>query len=187
MNRFSYIVVLCIIFIGIFLATVINTPREWLGAQFEITPLIVAYVALRGSAGEAAFAAAFGGLFLDSLSMNPLGISILPLFLIAVVLQSSKEIMVVNSTYTQFIVGLCAGAASPVLTMFMMLLVDGPEPMLGWVTLWHLTRLSLPCGLLSPILFKTMDRLDGMLTYPSYPQISESMVSGNRQIKRGKH
>ncbi len=187
MSRFAYIVILCLAFISIYVATIFDAPRVWLGAQFEITPLIIAYIALRGTAGEAAFASAFGGLLMDSVSMNPLGVSILPLFLISLVLQSSREIMVVESTYTQFIVGLCTGAAGPIMTIMVLGIVDGPEMLLGWVSFWHLTWLSLPCGILAPFLFKLMDKLNTMVTYPRYPQISESMVRGNREIKRGRH
>ena len=56
-------------------------PRRaiWLGAQIDLLPALMVYAALNAGLPTVALLAVFGGLWFDTLSANPLGISILPL------------------------------------------------------------------------------------------------------------
>ena len=50
----------------------------------------------------------------DSLSANPLGVSVLPLFLVGFLIYRQRELILRDQPFAQFVLGLGASAAVPV-------------------------------------------------------------------------
>ena len=82
MNPFQSILILVAAFLAVFAETALSAPRHLLGAQIDLLPAIMVYAALNTGLPTISLLAIFGGLSFDSLSANPLGISILPLFIV---------------------------------------------------------------------------------------------------------
>ena len=59
-------------------------PRLWLGFQPDLTPALLVFVGMTMGAGYVSSLALVSGLWLDSLSANPFGISVFPLFFICI-------------------------------------------------------------------------------------------------------
>ncbi len=56
--------------------------RHLLGAQVDLLPVLMVYTALNAGLPVIASLAVLGGLGFDALSANPLGVTILPLFIV---------------------------------------------------------------------------------------------------------
>ena len=79
MNIFQTILILAAAFLAVFGEATLSAPRNLLGAQIDLLPALMVYAALNSGLPTIALLAMFGGLWFDTLSANPLGISILPL------------------------------------------------------------------------------------------------------------
>src|SRR5215472_7104705 len=82
MKALNSILVLATAFILVFVESVFQVPRHLLGAQIDLLPALMVYAALNTNIVVISLLAVFGGLWFDSLSANPLGLMILPLFVV---------------------------------------------------------------------------------------------------------
>ena len=105
-----------------------------------------------------------GGLWFDSLSANPLGVTVLPLFAIGLAIHLKRELILRDQTFAQLVLGLGASAAAPVLTL-LLLLTMGRAPLLGWGTLWQLVVLSVGGAIATPICFELFGWLQRTLVH----------------------
>ena len=88
----------------IFLQSHWQEPRRWLGFQPDFTPALMVFVGLTMGAGYVSTIALMSGLWLDSLSANPFGMSIFPLFLVGwIVFCFRKKIMGCRYAYYNFL------------------------------------------------------------------------------------
>jgi hypothetical protein len=74
------ILILLVTLLTVFAQAALPGFRPWFGAQVDLLPALMIYTALTSNIGMVAGIAVVGGLALDSLSANPLGVSLLPLF-----------------------------------------------------------------------------------------------------------
>ena len=79
MNFFNSILILAAAFLAVFAEAAFQLPRHLFGAQVDLLPALMIYAALNADLVTVSLLAALGGLWFDSLSANPLGVSILPL------------------------------------------------------------------------------------------------------------
>lgn len=183
MTRLNIILTLGAAFLVVFLQSTVTVFRNLLGAQPDLLPSLVAYAALTSGMGLATSVAVCGGLWTDALSRNPLGISILPLFLAALIIERYRGLILREESYAQFITGLCASAAVPALTLMMML--NSPlTPLVGWGSVWQWVVMAVLGGAMTPLWFRAFGWMLRMLSYESLP---DPMSSSNRQIKRGRN
>jgi hypothetical protein len=140
------------------------------------------YTALTNGIGMIALLAVCGGLWLDSLSLNALGASVLPLLVIGLAIYSSRELLMREHKFAQIILGFSAGGFQPLGTLFILLNV-GAAPSLGWISLWQWFVMALGCGVLTPVCFALFDRLHHAF---DYPQASHISFRPDREIKRGR-
>ncbi|MBM3845073.1 MAG: hypothetical protein FJ405_02145 [Verrucomicrobia bacterium] len=182
MNRLNVIFTLCAAYGIVFLQTSVNWPRALLGAQPDLLPSLVVYAALTSGLGLSTTISICGGLWMDSLSRNPLGISILPLFLAGVIIERYRGLILRDQTYAQFVIGACASAAAPVITLIL-ILNTSLEPMVGWTSLWQWGVMALAGGFMTPAWFWLFAWL---LRGFSYETIQDPTGHSNRQIKRGR-
>lgn len=183
MNAITLILIMVCTFLVVFAQSTVDFVRVWLGAQIDLLPALVVYAALSGNPLLTSLIAVFGGLWLDSLSFNPLGVSIGPLMLTGMVLLHFRELVLREQLSAQFVMGLAAGAAVPLMVV-LLLLTMGKQPLLGWGSLWQWLVMSVGCGAATPVVFRVFDRFEHWLSYQPLP---ETTFTHNREMKRGRY
>jgi rod shape-determining protein MreD len=182
MNWLNTILVLGAAFLAVFWEAAFSGLRHLLGAQVDLLPPLMVYAALCTSMTTVTLLALCGGLWFDSLSANPLGVTVLPLFAIGLALHLKRDLILRHETFAQLILGLGASAAAPVLTL-LMLLTMGHALTLGWGTLWQLVVLSVGGAIATPICFTLFDWLQRALVHH---HASEASFRPDREIRRGR-
>jgi rod shape-determining protein MreD len=175
-------IILVAAFLSVFWEGAFHAPRQFLGAQIDFLPPLMVYAALRAGVETVALLAIFGGLWLDSLSANPLGITVLPLFAVGFTIYRNRELILRDEAFAQFILGLGASAATPVLTL-MLLLTKGSNPLLGWGTFWQLLVMSAGGAICTPVVFVIFDWVRKALMHNPEPVTSFRL---DREIRRGR-
>jgi hypothetical protein len=182
MNWLTTFLILIATFLAVFWEAAFQIVRHLLGAQVDLLPALMVYAALGGSLSTVWLVAGFGGLLFDSLSANPLGISILPLFAAGFVIHLWRDLILREQVFAQAILGLAAGATVPVMQL-LLLLTAGRAPQLGWGTLWQLIVMSLGAAVASPVFFFLFEWLQNKLSHAPVPETS---FRPDREIRRGR-
>lgn len=182
MTWFDTILVLACAFLGVFWEAAFPGLRHLLGAQIDLLPALMVYAALRTHLRTVCLLALLGGLWFDSLSANPLGITVLPLLIIGVALYNKRELVVKDQPFAQSVLGLIASAAVPALAL-VLLLSTGQGPVLGWGTLWQLTVMAIGGAIATPLFFVLFESLQRALRYSRHSQPS---FRPDREIRRGR-
>jgi rod shape-determining protein MreD len=182
MSWLNTVLVLGAAFLAVFWEAAFGGVRHLLGAQIDLLPPLMVYAALCTGISTVTLLALCGGLWFDSLSANPLGVTVLPLFAIGLVLHLQRELILRDETFAQLVLGLGASAAAPLLTL-LVLLTMGRRPLLGWGTLWPLVVLSVGGAVATPICFELFGWLRRMLVH-HHP--AQSSFRPDREIRRGK-
>jgi len=182
MNVFQTILVLGLGFLTVAGEATLSAPREWLGAQIDLLPALMVYAALYTSLPTVALLAVLAGMGFDTLSANPLGISILPLFLVGWLVQLRRDLILRDLPFAQLVLGTAASLAVPLLTL-LLLLSGGKELLLGWGTLWQLTVMTAGGGLATPFLFSLCAWFSRRLGYQTRVETS---FRADREIHRGR-
>src|SRR5262245_35573415 len=112
MNWFNTIAVLVVCYVVVFCQATFTSLRELLGVQLDLLPGLVVYASLSSGIVTVTLVAVCGGLWMDSLSANPLGISVLPLFLVGLLIQRSREMILRDQPFAQFVLGASGSAAA---------------------------------------------------------------------------
>ena len=182
MTYFNTILILIVAFVVVFLEATANGVRHLLGAQVDLLPSLIVYASLSAGLVTVALLSVCGGLWFDSLSANPLGVSVLPLFLIGFIIHRYHGLILRDQTFAQLVLGLAAGAAAPLLTMLLLLNTER-QPLFGWFSLWQWLVMSVFAAAVTPVWFRVFDRLVHALTYRPF---GETSFRPDRQIKRGR-
>jgi rod shape-determining protein MreD len=182
MSWLQTILVLGAAFLAVFWEGAFGGVRRLLGAQIDLLPPLMVYASLYTGITTVTLLALCGGLWFDSLSRDPLGVSVLPLFVIGLVLHLKRELILRDQTFAQFVLGLGASAAAPVMKL-LLLLTMGHAPLFGWGTLWQLVVMSLGGAIATPICFELFGWLHRALVHQGNVQ---SSFRPDREIRRGK-
>ena len=182
MNWLNTILVLVVAFLAVYLEATLNGFRHLFGAQVDLLPGLMVYASLSIGVSAVALLAILGGLWFDSLSSNPLGISVLPLFVIGFLIERYRGLILREQTFAQLVLGLAASAAAPLMALLLLLNVD-EQPLLGWFSIWQWLVISLVGGAVTPFWFIFFDRLMHAL---NYRPLGETSFRPDRQIKRGR-
>jgi cell shape-determining protein MreD len=170
-------------FLAAFAQAALDGPRRLLGVQMDfVTPLVV-YAALRGSLVSTTLVAVCGALWLDALSENPLGVSVLPLFVPAFVMQTQRSVILRDQRFAQAVLGAGASAVFVILSL-VLLLTMGRAPAVGWGTLWVLAVAAASGALLVPGYGVFFSWLEGLFFHRPRQRPSFDPL---RQIKRDRH
>lgn len=156
--------------------------RRLLGAQPDLLPSLVVYAALAEGLGAVALVSLVGGLFMDSLSANPLGLSVLPLFLSGFLMYGLRGLLLRDQLFAQVVLGAGAAAVASVLSL-LFLLSRGDPPPLGWGTLWQLLVMIVGPALTTPVWFVFFDWSRRALSHQRLP---ETTFRSDREIRRGR-
>ena len=182
MNVFNTILILAAAFLAVFAESAFSLPRQLFGAQVDLLPALMIYAALNTNVVTVSLLAALGGLWLDALSANPLGVSILPLFAVGFPVCLRRDLILRELPFAQVILGAVASAVVPALSI-LMLLTAGQEPMLGWGSLWQWLVMTAGGAAATPIVFEFFNWCQQTLGYQ--PQ-TETTFRPDREIRRDK-
>ncbi len=182
MNWLQTILVLGAAFVAVFWEAAFGSVRHLLGAQIDLLPPLMVYASLYTGLTTVTLLAVCGGLWFDSISANPLGVTVLPLFVIGLVFHLKRDLILRDQTFAQVVLGLGASAAAPVMTL-LLLLTMGRAPLFGWGTLWQLAVLSIGGAIATPICFELFGWLRRMLVHHGDTQ---SSFRPDREIRRGR-
>ena len=131
MNILPSILILLVTLLTVFAQAALPGFRPWFGAQVDLLPALMIYTALTSNMVMVVGIALVGGLALDSLSANPLGVSLLPLFAVGLIIHSRRDLILRDQVFAQFVLGGLASAVVPAATL-LLLLSAGEKPLLGW-------------------------------------------------------
>jgi cell shape-determining protein MreD len=182
MTWLNTIFVLAGAFLTVFWEAAFPGLRHLLAAQIDLLPALMVYAALATNLTTVCLVATCGGLWFDSLSANPLGITVLPLFVVGLAIYSGREVVLRHQAFAQFVLGLIASLTVPVLTLGL-LLTAGHPPLLGWGTLWQLIVMTIGGGAATPIVFILFEWLERAFLH-SRP--GQSSFRPDREIRRGR-
>jgi rod shape-determining protein MreD len=181
-NSLNTIFILALAYVSVFLEAHVGFVRNLFGVQIDLLPAIVVFAALTSDMLTVVLLAIIGGLLFDSLSLNPLGVSILPLFLIGFVINRERELLLREHPFAQSIIGAVASILHPLMTLFL-LMNAGMLPLLGWRSLWQLFALACAGAVATPLFFKLFSRAQYAL---SYQKRTDAPFRADREIKRGR-
>lgn len=180
MKSFRIIVILLMAIAFVFLEAGVAWPRRALGVQIDLLPALAVLAAMRLSLPAIGIFAVVGGISFDTFSLNPLGVSILPLFLIGAVFQLWRTNVLQETRFFQFVMGFVAGAIAPLLSLGL-ILTGGRSPLLTWAAAWQWLIMAFGCGLFTPLVFAFFDWLEKTLTYRPFPRAA---FRPDREIRR---
>lgn len=182
MNPLHPFIVLAVAYALAYFEASFNGFRHFLGAQIDFLPALMVYAGLNHGLGVISLTAVLGGLLFDSISVNPLGVSLLPLLGIGLMAYRGREVLSRHDSTIQFFLGAAASAAQPLAVLFILMNL-GIVPLLGWKSLWQFAVMTLGGGLFTPVCFALFRRLHQALDYQPAPQTS---FRPDREIKRGR-
>ncbi len=164
MNLLNPILILTTAYLAVFGEAVFPGVRHLFGAQVDLLPVLMVYAALNASLLMVTLLAIFGGLWFDSLSANPLGVTILPLFIVGFVIFLQRELILRELSFAQIVIGTVASAVVPLLTV-LMLLTGGKSPLLGWGSLWQWFVMTAGGALATPVIFALFNWMNRAFGY----------------------
>jgi rod shape-determining protein MreD len=182
MNIINSLLVLATAFLAVFGEAALPGLRNLLGAQIDVLPALMIYAALRSNGVVLSLLAIFGGLWFDSLSSNPLGLSILPLFVVGFPVYLQRDLILRELPFAQLILGGIASAVAPLISV-LLLLTAGTVPLLGWGSLWQWLVMIAGGAVATPVFFIVFDWFDHAL---GYQPRTESSFRPDRVILRGR-
>ena len=182
MNWLNTLFILATAFLAVFCEAAFNGVRHLIGAQIDLLPALMVYAGLCANLTTVTLLAALGGLWFDSLSANPLGVSVLPLFVVGLVIHVKRDLILRDQTFAQLVLGLAASMAAPVLTL-LVLLTTRHTPLLGWGTLWQLIVMGVGGAVATPVCFELFGWLDRALVHQ---RAAETSFRSDREIRRGR-
>lgn len=183
MTAFQPSLILLVALLAVFWEGAFPGIRHLLGAQINLLPPLMVYAALSASLVTLTTLAVVGGLLFDSLSANPLGTSILPLFLVGFGIYWRRDLILRDQFYAQFVLGFIASAVAPGLNV-LLLLTMGQTPMLGWGSLWQWFVLAISGAVATPVLFALFGWCHHAL---GYRRVIETSFRPDREIRRGRN
>jgi len=182
MTWLNTVLVLAMAFLAVFWEAAFHFLPHLLRAQVDLLPALMVYASLVTNFRTFGLLAVCGGLWYDALSANPLGVSILPLFVVGLGLYSQRELILKDQAFAQFVLGAVASTATPALALIE-LLTTGYSPLLGWGTLWQLAVMGLGGAVATPVIFVLGEWLERALVHSRPVQTS---FRADREIRRGR-
>jgi len=182
MNLVRTILILVAAFLAVFGEAAIPALRHWLGAQVDLLPVLMVYAALNADLATVSLLAVLGGLWFDSLSANPLGTSILPLYAVGFVIYMRRDLILRELSFAQLVLGTTASAVVPGLSI-LLLLTAGKQPLLGWGSVWQWLVMTAGGAAVTPFVFALFDWCNRSL---GYQPRNDPGFRPDREIRRGR-
>ena len=159
MKAFFTFTILLTALAAIFFESACQIPRNLTGAQIDPLPALMLVVAVRAPVMAISALAIMGSLWQSSLSSDPLGIGMLPLFMLGMLAHLNIKSIAYHHIGSRFALGAIAGALVPILTLCLLLL-SGQQPMIGLYSLWQWVAGIIGNGLFALGFFPWLEWLD---------------------------
>ncbi len=130
----------------------------WGGARLELMPALVAYAAMSTRWPLALWLALVGGVFLDALSANRLGISSVALVVIAFIGSRAQRLVLRNHVWAQMLVGLLSSLIASIV-VWGSLTVGGFGWSLSVAGVTRVGQVALMSLVTAPLLFRLLDAM----------------------------
>ena len=163
MNGYHTASILLAALLGVFIESAVTLPRDLLGAQVNPLPALMVYAALQSNVLTITLLAICGAFWQSALSADPLGITLLPLFMVGIFIEFNRRQFARRERFVRFALGAAASASVPLLTLFLLLTL-GHKPLLNGFTLWQWLVMAVGGGLLALLIFPALDGLREILT-----------------------
>ena len=183
MNIFQPIMILLFAFLAVFGQATLTAPRNLLGSQIDLLPALMVYASLNAGLPTIVLLAIFGGVWADSFSANPLGVTILPLFTAGFLISLRRDVILRDLPFTQLVLGAASSVLVPALTL-LLLLSGSTAPLIGWGTLWQSLVMCVAGSLATPVIFALMGQCKCAF---GYQRRQETSFRPDREIRHGKH
>lgn len=183
MNILQTILILLAAFLAVFWAAAFPGTSHWLKTQIDLLPALMVYASLSAGPVMIALLAVCGGLFFDSLSANPFGVSMFPLLAVGFAIYLRRDLILRDQPYAQVVLGFAASAAAPLISV-LLLLTAGQAPLIGWGSLWQWFVMSCGGAVAAPIFFFCFDWCQRTL---GYRRVTETSFRPDREIRRGRN
>ncbi len=121
--------------------------------------------------------------FFDSLSANPLGVSLISLCLVGAMLSVLRGLVLRDQALAQMALGACVSLVNPLMNLGILWAL-GMSPVVGWGTVFQITVMGVSGAVLAPFFFLLFDWLEEALTYAEEPF---SRFRSEVEIKRGRN
>jgi cell shape-determining protein MreD len=181
-NWLHSILILATAFVAVFFEAWFDGFRNVFGTQIDFLPALMVYAGLSNGFYTITLTAVCGGLWFDSLSTNPLGVSILPLLAIGLLVYRGRELLARDHAGALFCLGAAASALQPLAVLFILLNI-GAVPLVGWKSLWQWLVMIVGGGLFTPVCFALFSRFHRAF---DYQPASQTSFRPDREIKRGR-
>ncbi len=182
MNVLQTILILTAAFLAVFGEATFPVLRYWLGAQVDLLPVLMVYAALNADLVTVSLLAVLGGLWFDALSANPLGVSVLPLYVMGFLIYLRRDLILREGSFAQLTLGTVACAVVPALSVLLMLTV-GEQPLLGWSSIWQWIVMTAGGAAATPLVFALFNWCHHAL---GYQPRTETSFRPDREIRRGR-
>ena len=173
---------LLVIYLTVFVQAADNGIRSLFNMPLNLLPAFAVYAGFAENFAAVVLVAIWGSLCFDTLSANPLGASLLPLFVVGCVIHRKRDLILRNQLMAQFFTGLVAGATVPALSVLVLLSI-GYRPLLGWWSFGEWLILSLTVAVFTPACFRFFDMCNRALNYRPWQTTS---FRPDREIRRGR-
>lgn len=182
MNRFTLILLFLTGWLAVFAQTQFSMVRHLLAIPLGLSPALVCYASLTHGFRVTVALAMSSGLWVDSLSASPMGVSLMPLFLLGFTLQRHRHLILRDQGFAQFWIGLGAGFGVPLLTLGILSLTRS-QPITGGFTLIQLLLMGLLNAMACPAFFWLFDFLHRVFDYRLQ---ATSSFRADRETVRGR-
>jgi len=183
MNLFKTALILSFAFLAVFGQATLSAPRHLLGAQIDLLPALMVYAALNADLVTLSLLAVLGGMWFDSLSANPLGVTVLPLMVAGFPIYVRRDLILRGLPFAQLVLGAAASALVPALTV-LLLLNAGKQPLIGWGSLWQWLVMIAGGAAATPLIFSLAEWCGHTL---GYKPRTEAGFRPDREIHRGRN
>lgn len=182
MRAIHPVLLLLATYLAVYLECRVTFLRDLIGVQIDVLPAIVVYASFTSNLATVALLAFCGGLWYDSLSLNPAGVTVFPLLITGIVLIWFRDLILRDQPYARQVLGFGASVAVPALSLLLMLSL-GAQPLLGFNTLWTLFVMGAAGAIITPVVFVAFDRLRVLF---EFQPLDAPSFRDDREIKRGR-
>lgn len=155
--------------------------RDVIGFYIDLVPLLVVYMALTAELTTLVLVSSIIGLFFDSVSANPLGVSPISFILAGLIVYGYRHLVLRKSWQIQYLSGLLCSILIPFNT-FILLKFIGAEPFMAFKLIIKLLISGSLNALLTPLIFGIIDWIENTF---NYKQVKMSSFRPDREIRRG--
>jgi hypothetical protein len=211
MSRVTLLLFLLAAYADVFLECWFDGWRHLMGVQISLLPPLMVYAGLTSNLFTTCLIALCGGFWYDSLSINPFGISVLPLLAVGWGVYFSRDYLLRDQPVAQIAAGAAGSLVAPLLTFLFlctlmplqhpdvlstsnwerMATIEGGaageavalRPSVDWMMGMKMVVVAAFGALATPMIFRLFDFVNRHFDYASAPAVS---FRPDRQIVRGR-